>query len=211
MVADAVTLATELLVAAAVGAVVLRHLRHGVAALALQGLALGLIAAAVNPSRLGLASAVLAVAAKAVLVPWLLNRTAVRTVAFERAETVSLWGYAGIVGVLVAVRLIAPGLSQGLAAPGLGALVPAALAATLLGLLIVATRQLLPGQILGLALTENGLYAAGIALTHGLPVVLDLAVLLDLLLALLVLLWLTGHIEATWGHIDVDRLDRLRG
>lgn len=211
MEAHAVSVLSELLVAAAVGAVILRHLRHGVAALAIQGVVLGVVAAVVNHDLLGLASALLAVLAKALLVPWLLHRTAARTAGFERAETVSSWSYAGIVGVLVTVRLLTPGLSHDLTGPSFSLLLPAALAATLLGLLIVATRQFLPGQILGLALTENGLYAAGVAFTHGLPAVLDVAILLDFLLALFVLLWLTDRIQQVWGHVDVDQLDRLRG
>lgn len=209
--AAAVSLLAELLVAAAVAAVILRHLRHGVAALAAQGAALGVLAAVVNHGPLGLASAALAVVAKAVLVPWLLHRTALRTAAFQHDAIVSSWRYAGILGVLVAVRWMTPGLGAGLTLPALSGLVPAALAAILLGLLIVATRRPLPDQILGLALAENGLYAASIALTGGLPAVLDLALLFDFLLALFVLLWLTDRIKQVWGHIDVDRLDRLRG
>lgn len=200
----------ELLVTASVGAVVLRHLRHGVIALSVQGLLLGALVAVVNRSPWGLASVVLVVIAKGVAVPWLLSRTVTQSQAVEATEAVSRWVYPGILAVLVAVHVLDPALSDGVGG-AVAVLLPAGLAVTLLGLVAVATRSLLPGQMLGLAVTENGVYATGLALTHGLPLVLDLAIVLDLLLALMLLAWLTGRVHSGWGHIDAEQLDRLRG
>lgn len=200
----------ELLVATAVAATVLQHLRHSVVALSLQGFLLGLLAVLANHSLWGLASVVLVVVAKGGLVPYLLSRTIRRSRAAEETQPVSRWVYPGIFCVLVAVRLVDPTFGVGVTGMGV-VLLPAGLAVTLLGLVAVAARTLLPGQMMGLALTENGIYAAGLAVTHGLPLTLDLAIVLDLLLALVLLAWLTGRIRSVWGHIDAQQLDRLRG
>lgn len=212
MYAHVLTPLAELLVTVSVTTIVLRHLRHSVIALALQGLLLGALAAVSSSGPWGLASVALVVIAKGVAVPWLLSRTVTQSRAVEATESVSRWVYPGILAVLVAVRLVAPALTSGIGS-GLAAtvLLPAGLAVTLLGLVAVTARSLLPGQMLGLAVTENGVYATGVALTHGLPLFLDLAIVLDLLLALVLLAWLTGRIQSVWGHIDAEQLVRLRG
>jgi hydrogenase-4 component E len=201
----------KLLVTAAVAAIVLRHLRHGVLALSVQGLALAALAATFDRGGLGLVSVALVLAAKGIAVPWLLWRTAAARRAFETSEGVSAWVYPGILAVLVVVRTLDPTFDPNGGGALATALVPAGLAITLLGLVAVATRSLLPSQMLGLAVAENGVYATGLALTRGLPLALDLAIVLDLFLALFLLAWLTGRVQSAWGHIDAEQLDRLRG
>jgi hydrogenase-4 component E len=205
-----VTTLSELLVAAGVLATVLRHLRHGVFALVVQGLCLAAIAIAFNHTLAGLASGALVLTAKAFVVPWLLWRTVRENRALEASESVSGWVYPGIVAALLAVHAIDHQLAPAFGAAG-PLLLPSGLVVTLLGLVAIAARSLLPSQMLGLALTENGIYATGLALTRGLPPVLDLAIVLDLLLALVLLAWLTGRVHAVWGHLDAEQLDRLRG
>ncbi len=203
----------ELLVVASVAALVLRHLRQGVFALALQGLTLALLVHLLHPGPAGWLSVGLVVVAKVVLVPYLLLRTARLHRAFEASESVSRWVYPGIFAALLAVRSVDPlavVAVQG-ASPALALLLPAGLGMMLLGLVALATRSLLPSQMLGISLTENGVYATGVALTHGLPLVLDGAIVLDLVLALVLLAWLTGRIRSVWGHLDAEQLDRLRG
>ncbi|MDA8345422.1 MAG: hypothetical protein M0Z66_08055 [Thermaerobacter sp.] len=202
---------SDLLVATAVLPVLLQRMRPSVFVLALQGLLLAAVAVVFNPNPAGILTAVLVLLAKVIAVPWLLHRTAERAAAYALVEKVTPWTYLGVVGVLLAVRLLSAHIAPAAFGATAGHLASAALAATMLGLLVVATRRLLPSQMLGLALTENGLYAAGAALAHGLPLLLDLGVLLDLLLALLLLAWLTGHVRDAWGHVDADQLNGLRG
>ena len=201
----------DLLIATAVLPVLLRQMRPGVYVLALQGLVLAALALGFNPNPAGLLTASLVLLAKVIAVPWLLHRTAARAAAFNLVERVTPFTYLGVVAVLLAVRLLSARIAPAAFGPHAAQLAAAALAATMLGLLLVATRRLLPNQMLGLALTENGLYAAGVALAHGLPLLLDLGVLLDFLLALLLLAWLSGNIRDAWGHVDADQLNGLRG
>ena len=206
-----VTVISELLVAAALASTVLRHLRHGVIALSLQGFLLASLVALTAHGVTAILTIALVVAAKAVAVPWLLQRTARRTAAFETMEVLPRYVYLGVLAVLLTVRALDPGLRAVLADGRMVLLLPAALGVTLLGLVVVVTRQLLPSQMLGLALMENGIYAAGLAVANGLPIVLDAAILLDLMLALFLLAWLSGRVHAGWGHINADQLDHLRG
>ncbi len=205
------TALSDLLVATAVFPALLRHTRPSIFVLAIQGLVLSAVALVFNPDWAGILIALLVFMAKTVIVPWLLYRTANRVAAFELSELLTPWSYLGVVFVLLAVRLLTPHVAAGAFSASTTHFIAASLAATMLGLLVVTTRGLLPNQMLGLALTENGLYGAGIALAHGLPIILDLGVLLDLLLALFLLAWLTGHIHDAWGHVDAEQLNRLRG
>jgi hydrogenase-4 component E len=202
---------SDLLLASAVLPVLVRQVRPGVVALALQGVLLAIAAAVYHPDAAGFVAAGLVVLTKVIAVPSLLYRTTARATAFALVERVTPFTYLGVVGVLLAVRLLSPQVASATFGPSGAQLASAALAATMLGLLFVATRRFLPSQMLGLALTENGLYAAGIAFAHGLPLLLDFGVLLDLLLALFVLAWLTGHVRDAWGHVDADQLNGLRG
>ncbi len=202
---------SDLLVVTAILPVLLRRMLPSVFVLALQGLLLAAVALVFNPNPAGILTAVLVLLAKVIAVPWLLHRTTGRASAFSLAEQVTPWTYLGVVGVLLAGRLLSHHIAPAAFGATASSLASAALVATMLGLLVVATRRLLPSQMLGLALTENGLYAAGAALAHGLPLLLDLGVLLDLLLALLLLAWLTGHVQTAWGHVDADQLNELRG
>lgn len=202
---------SDLLLATAAFPVLLRHTRPNLVVLGAQGLVLAAIALVYSPDAAGIVTACLVVGAKVVVVPGLLHRTARRAAAFELSESATAWSYIGLVGVLFAVRLLAPSVGAGAFDVATSGFISVSLASTMLGLLVVATRRLLPNQMLGLAMTENGLYGTGLALAHGLPLLLDFGVLLDLLLALFLLAWLAGHISASWGHVDSEQLNGLRG
>lgn len=205
------TMLADLLLATAVFPVLLRHTRPNVVVLGVQGLVLAAIALVYSPNAAGILTACLVIGAKVIVVPGLLHRTAERAAAFELSESATAWSYLGLVGVLFAVRLLTPSVEVGAFEAATSQFISVSLAAMMLGLLVVATRRLLPNQMLGLAMTENGLYGTGLALAHGLPLILDLGVLLDLLLALFLLAWLAGRIRASWGHVDAEQLNGLRG
>lgn len=206
-----ITALSDLLVATAVLPALLRRTQPSVLVLAGQGIVLALLATAFSPDAAGMITAALVLLAKGVVVPRLIYRTAQRARALELAELPIPWSYLGVLGVLLAVQLLTPTLTSGHFAPATAQFVTASVATTSLGLLVVATHRILHHQILGIALAENGLYGAGIALAHGLPLVLDLGVVFDLLLALFLLAWLTGRIHDSWGHVDAEQLKGLRG
>ncbi len=58
---------------------------------------------------------------------------------------------------------------------------------------------------------ENGIYAFGVALVGGVPLLVELGVLLDVFVAVFVMGIAIYHINREFDHIDADQLDRLRG
>jgi hydrogenase-4 component E len=66
-------------------------------------------------------------------------------------------------------------------------------------------------QVLALLSLENGLFLAAISLTYGMPLIVELGVLFDVLVAVLVLAILAYQIRETFASMDVSRLRSLRG
>jgi hydrogenase-4 component E len=66
-------------------------------------------------------------------------------------------------------------------------------------------------QVLALLCLENGLFLAAISLTYGMPLIVELGIFFDLLVAVMVLGILVYRIQETFDSMDVSRLSRLRG
>ena len=68
-----------------------------------------------------------------------------------------------------------------------------------------------PTQVLALLSLENGLFLAAISLTYGMPLIVELGILFDVLVAAMVLGILIYRIRESFASMDVSRLRRLRG
>jgi hydrogenase-4 component E len=88
---------------------------------------------------------------------------------------------------------------------------PAAVALLLLGLFTMATRGTALTQVVGLVMSENGIYLAAVAVTRGLPLAVELGVAVDILVGVLVMGLVARHIERTFATINTERLRALRG
>jgi hydrogenase-4 component E len=66
-------------------------------------------------------------------------------------------------------------------------------------------------QVLALLCLENGLFLAAISLTYGMPLIVELGIFFDLLVAVMVLGILVYRIQETFDSMDVTKLSRLRG
>jgi hydrogenase-4 component E len=88
---------------------------------------------------------------------------------------------------------------------------PAAVALLLLGLLTMAIRRSALTQVVGLVMAENGIYLAAVAVTRGLPLAVELGIAIDVLVGVLVMGFVTRHIERIFTTIDTGRLRALRG
>lgn len=209
---DAIAL---LLLATALGSVLIRRLHRSVHLLALQGLFLA-AAAAVVAAATGTAHAYLAVAitilVKVLIVPAVLM-FALREVRLKRE-----------VGSVLAKRpafLLAMGLvmvSYYVVSP-LQAMegfltrnaLPAALAMLLIGLFNMLIRKTALNQVVGIVAMENGLYSMAIVATQGLPLAVELGVAIDLAVLVLVMGVVVRQIHRTFDTINVDSLRTLRG
>lgn len=89
--------------------------------------------------------------------------------------------------------------------------VPAGLATLLIGLFMIISRRTAVTQVLGYIVVENGIYTFGVALVGGVPMLVELGVLMDVFVAVFIMSIAAYHISREFDHIDVDQLDKLKG
>jgi hydrogenase-4 component E len=85
-----------------------------------------------------------------------------------------------------------------------------ALATVMLGLLMMVTRRHAVTQIIGFLAMENGLFFAATSATYGMPMVVELGVALDLLIAAFIFGIFFFHISTTFDSLDVDQMAKLK-
>lgn len=116
---------------------------------------------------------------------------------------------AAVVIVFVATAA-ADGTSLGASVAASRAL-PAAIAEVLTGLFIVMTRRKALSLVVGLLVFENGIALTAFSLTYGMPLVVELGVLFDLLIAVIVAWVYARRMLDVLGSTSTDQLRRLRG
>ena len=85
-----------------------------------------------------------------------------------------------------------------------------ALATVMLGLLMMVTRRHAVTQIIGFLAMENGLFFAATSATYGMPMVVELGVALDLLIAAFIFGIFFFQINTTFDSLDVDQMAKLK-
>ena len=78
-----------------------------------------------------------------------------------------------------------------------------------LGLMVMRKRAIM--QICGLITMENGIYLLGLFVTEGLPLVVELGVFLDVLIAVVVLVILTSRMSLSFMTTDTSVMKKLKG
>lgn len=87
----------------------------------------------------------------------------------------------------------------------------AAVSLILIGLLLIMTRHQAMMQTIGLITMENGLYLVGLSVTKGLPLIIELGIFVDVLVAVLVLVILTYRLKLSFSSTDTSVLEELKG
>ena len=153
------------------------------------------------------------VAVKGTIFPWLLLR--VLREAGVRREVEPFVGHTLSVLVGASSLVFALWVDTRLHLPatlaGSPLTVPVGLATLLIGLFVIVSRRKAITQVLGYIVVENGIYAVGVALVGGVPLLVELGVLLDVFVAVFIMSIAAYHISREFDHIDVDQLDKLRG
>ena len=85
-----------------------------------------------------------------------------------------------------------------------------ATATILLSFLMMITRRKAVSQVLGFLAMENGLFFAATSATYGMPMVVELGIALDLLVATLVFGVFFFHIRETFESLDIHHLEKLK-
>lgn len=97
--------------------------------------------------------------------------------------------------------------------PGLGSrdIIAASLMMIMTGLSLMVMRRRAILQMCGLITLENGIYLLGLLITEGLPLVVELGVFLDVLIAVVVLVILTKRMSLSFMTTDTTVMRKLKG
>jgi len=85
-----------------------------------------------------------------------------------------------------------------------------ALSTVLLGFLMMITRKKAVTQIIGFLALENGLFFAATSATYGMPLVIELGVALDILIAAFIFGIFIFQIRTTFDSLDLREMEKLK-
>ncbi|HLE94268.1 MAG: hypothetical protein WD823_11530 [Sulfuricaulis sp.] len=156
-------------------------------------------------------SAALTLALKALLIPWLLHRLAVRLNVQRENEPIaypSLLLLAGAALVVFSYYVSLPIVQ--FAASATRNIIAVSMSIVLLGMLLMITRRRAMAQVIGFMSMENGLFFAGVVSTYGMPMIVELGIAFDVLVAAILFGVFFFQMRASIDSLDVDRLNRLR-
>ena len=193
-----------------------RRIRGAINGYAFQSVVIGVIVLATYAQSLRLHLLVLALSTfliKGILIPIVLRRQ-VRATVYDKRETHYYVGFPtallvgmglSIAGFVAANRLDV--VKDLVGQPVLGV----AVAVVLIGFFITVARQDAVMQLTGLLVAENGLLLLGLVMSAGLGLLVDFALLMDVLVGAVVMGFLIARMNATIMSTDTGELTRLRG
>jgi len=193
------------------------RLRSCITIAALQGVVVSLLPVLLHGDDGGIRAWVLTVGSmllKGAVFPWVLLRVLRESGARREVEPFvghTLSVLVGVASLMFALWVDSHVTLPGSLASGGPLLTPAGLATLLIGLFVIVSRRKAVTQVLGYIVVENGIYVVGVALVGGVPLLVELGVLLDVFVAVFIMSIAVYHISREFDHIDVDQLDRLRG
>jgi len=181
---------------------------------AAQGLALacstGIVAFATNQPHLYVSTGI-TLLLKVVLLPWILHRL-IRQLDVkwdvEGLINIPMTMLIGIVLVVFSFNLAFP-IAQ-LANTVTRATIGIAMASVMLSFLMMITRRKAIPQVIGFLSMENGLFFAATSATYGMPMVVELGIALDVLVAMLILGVFFFQIREQFDSLDLKHLEKLK-
>ena len=156
-------------------------------------------------------SAALTLGLKVVLLPWLLHRLIRRLEVHWDTEPLLNVPGTMLVGLLTVV--FAFGLAQPIAELANTATrnaIGIAVAVILLAFITMITRRKAMSQVVGFLSMENGLFFGAMSATYGMPMIVELGVALDVLVAMLVLGVFFFQIREQFDSLDLHHLESLK-
>jgi len=156
-------------------------------------------------------SSILTLALKVILLPYILHALIVRLQIHKEVETVVNVPTTMLIGIALVIfsyHLTAP--IRELSTLVTRSTLAVALSTVMLGLLMMITRRHAVTQIIGFLALENGLFFAATSATYGMPLVVELGVALDILIAAFIFGIFFFHIRTTFESLDVEQMARLK-
>jgi hydrogenase-4 component E len=86
---------------------------------------------------------------------------------------------------------------------------PISLAVVLIGLFVMIARKKAMTEVIGLLSMENGLFLAAISMTYGMPMIVELGIFFDILVAVIIMGVFLFRINRTFETLDTSFLRRL--
>jgi len=153
-------------------------------------------------------SAALTLGLKVIFLPWLLHRLIRRLGVYWDTDTLLNIPGTMLIGLVVVVFSF--GLAQpitALASTATRSAIGIAVAVILLAFLTMITRRKAMSQVIGFLSMENGLFFGAMSATYGMPMVVEMGVALDVLVAMLVLGVFFFQIRDQFDSLYLERLE----
>ncbi len=148
---------------------------------------------------------------KAIVIPrflsWIMQKIDVETDAgaFIVAPLAMIVGI-GMLGVSYLLAQQLPGLLSD-SNSRIGAM--SAMSILFTGVLLMLARKIAISQIIGFLVLENGVYLFALTQTHGMPMIIEMGLLLEILGGVMIAGLLLFRIKKSFEHIDVTQLTEL--
>ena len=155
-------------------------------------------------------SALLTLLLKTLFIPWLLVRQARRLGILKDFDAVIRPGVILLAGG--ALVIFCYGVAQPLGAYAEGSArdaIALSLAVVMLSMLMLVTRRKAITQVVAFMALENGMFFAAITATRGMPMIVELGIAFDVLVAAIIFGIFFFHIRDSIDSLDVDQLNRL--
>ena len=166
-----------------------------------------------NPEHHLYVASTLTFASKGVLLPFFLKSIVRQMKKVQVVETYLSTSLSLIIsGIIIAIVYVS--LGKGIFITGFSSFVlKISVAVILIGLFIMITRRSAIAQILGLLFMENGVFLAGFSLTFGMPSIVELGVVFDLLMIVIIMGVFMVQIKQKFSSdaADMDQLTNLKG
>ncbi len=176
---------------------------------ALVAAATALMAVANNEPHLYL-SALMTLVLKALTIPWMLHRLIRRLKLERQLDMMAHPAMVTMVGAAIVIFcywVVLPIARLELAATR--NILAISLSVVLLGMLMMVAHRQAVSQVIGFMSMENGLFLAAVAATSGMPLIVELGVAFDVLVAAVLFGVFFLQLRDSIDSLDVDRLNRL--
>lgn len=209
-----VTFLCSLALASAFGIVSFRSLHLGIRTYAAQSILLGLAALLMGLGNLQSHTIIISLftlVVKGFIIPWFLFKVMEKVKIKSEMDPfinfpLSLFGSVGLTllsyTVMKRILMNDPFVLSGFSL---------ALSFMFIGLLLMVGRKKAITQVLGLLTVENGLFIAALSTSFQMPMIVELGLVFDLLVAVIVLGLIVFRIQKTFGSINTEHLSRLKG
>lgn len=190
------------------------RIRTCIRIVAIQGILIGLMPIINEYSLITLgtiASSSLSIVLKGMIFPWLLFRALQEANIRKEVEPVGGYPLSLLMGVVMFAMSF--WLSTKLLyanSPVSALVVPVAFATFFTGTFIIVSRMKAITQVIGYLILENGIYFFGSVFLGERTVLVELAILLDIFVAVFVMGIAIFHINREFDHIDTEKLSELK-